>query len=355
MNTFLRSFVILLAAFFCFACGKKGDPGLPVTRAPEAPKRFHAAARAEGVILLWKASDKNADGSPLLDLSGFRILRSAMPIEEACLKCPRDYKLLYDYDYRGPNGQAPEKRWFYYQDAALAFKHVYTYTMQCYNEREHAGPPAKAIDVYWDTPPAAPSHFRWERKYRVVSLFWDPPASLADGTAAESLLGYNVYRTLQKGVYRDMPINQAIVPEPAYEDVPDTLDTVYFYTVRAVRAVQDTMIESAPSGEIEVAYMDITPPGAPQGLTVVPTKEGMLLKWIPKGEKDFGGFYIYRKSPGEDRFVRLNEKPVRENAWVDAGARVGRRYIYGVSSVDRSAGANESALSETVEVLYILK
>lgn len=347
--------LIIVCGFFLVACGKKGDPGLPITRAPQPAKRFQSTARTEGIFLLWKAPDTNADDSPLLDLSGFKLFRSDMPFEKACEKCPRDYIQLYDYDYKGPRGQLPEKKLFYYQDAALQYKHLYTYRLRCYNEKEVLGPPTKPIDVFWDVPPAPPVDFKARRSNKLVILEWTPPATLADGTPAEGVAGYTVYRTEERGVYEQAPVNDEPLAGPSFEDVPDKIDVTYFYTVRSVRKVRETLIESAPSPEIEVAYADITPPGVPEGLTAIPSKEGMLLKWIPKAEKDFAGFNIYRKDVKGERFVKLNEKPVTLNEWVDKTAEVGKRYTYGVTSVDRSAQANESAMSETVEVMFIFK
>jgi hypothetical protein len=342
-------------ALLFFACGKKGDPGLPVPRAPEAPKRFQAVARAEAIILLWKAPDTNANGSPLLDLAGFKIARSEMPIEKACLKCPREYREIFDYVYQGPRGQEPEKRLFYYQDTAVAFKNLYTYRMQCYNEKEHPGLPTKPVDVYWDVPPAAPLDLSVQRSNRLLRFTWNPPAALADGTPLDKIEGYTVYRTVTRGVYEQAPLHEAPVSEPVFEDTPEKLGVTYFYTVRALRRVQETLIESLPSNEIEVAYVDIQPPGIPEGLTAIPQKDGMLLKWIPKAEQDFAGFNIYRREARAGGFVRLNREPVPANSWLDTTAGLRTRYVYAVTSVDRSPQANESRMSETVEVLYIIK
>ena len=116
-----------------------------------------------------------------------------------------------------------------------------------------------------------------------------------------------------------------------------------------------TLIESDPSAEVEVSYMDITAPGAPQGLVAIPTKEGVLLKWVPKTEQDFAGFHLYRKEPDEDRFIRINKKLITKNSMVDATAQITKRYVYGVTAVDFSQKGNESDLSETVEILYLVE
>ena len=355
MKRYCNAAILFCVLLLVSSCGKKGDPGLPITVAPQPVKKFQVVARAEAVILLWRAPEQNADDSPLLNLSGFKIFRSEMPIEKACLRCPRDYTMIFDYDYKGPRGQEPEKKLFYYQDTSVKFKNLYTYKIYCYNEKDVLGPPTKPADVFWDAPLVPPAALKAERKNRAVLLSWNPPAALADGSAPDAIEGYNVYRATKQSDYAQAPENEEIVKDLFFEDLPENIDATFFYTVRAVRKVHETMIESAPSPEIEVAYMDITPPGVPQGLTAIPEKGGMLLKWIPKTEKDFAGFNVYRKDPSGAGFIKLNERLLQINSWTDSTASIGKRYVYGVTSVDRSAGANESELSEPVEVLYILK
>ncbi|MEI6124942.1 MAG: hypothetical protein WCQ99_00165 [Pseudomonadota bacterium] len=355
MKRCCNSVIMLCVVLLVVSCGKKGDPGLPITVAPQPVKKFQVVARAEAITLLWRAPDQNADDSPLLNLSGFKVFRSAMPIGKACLRCPRDYTMIFDYDYKGPRGQVPEKKLFYYQDTDVAFKNLYTYKIYCYDENEVSGQPTKPIDVYWDVPYLPPSGLKAERKNKAVALTWNPPAALANGTALDAIEGYNVYRSVKQGDYAQEPENDEAIKDAAFEDIPENMDTTYFYTVRAVRKVRETMIESAPAHEIEVAYLDITPPGAPRGLTAIPENSGVLLKWIPKAEKDFAGFNVYKKNPDGPGFIKLNEQLLQINSWTDTTAKLGKRYVYGVTSVDRSARANESEMSELVEVLYILK
>jgi len=353
-KAFTRIFIIAVTVLCC-ACGKKADPGLPIARIPEPPRQVTAVVRAEGIHLVWRAPDRNVDETPLLDLAGFKIQRAEMPLDKACRTCPREFREIFDYPYTGQRGQVPEKRLFYYQDTALSFKHLYTYTVRCYNDREHLGMPTKPLEVVWDVPPAPPRALRFERSNRLVRLFWTGSTTLTDGTPCPALEGYTVYRTMTRGVYSEPPINQELVTDTSFEDVPEKLNTTYFYTVRAVRRVEQTLIESLPSSEIEVAYLDLQPPSVPEGLTAVPTPQGILLKWIPKLEKDVAGINIYRSTQHGGSFVKLNSQPIAENSWIDTTVQTGVRYIYGITAVDRSPQANESPMSELVEVIYRLK
>lgn len=360
MNNLTKTCTLKLAAcllfmIVCCACGKKADPGLPLTRAPKPVQRLHAFARSESIVLIWRAPRENTDETPLIDLAGFTIYRDEVPLEDVCARCPKNFMPIYDYDYRGPRGSVPEKQWMIYHDRERTAGNLYTYMLRSYNEQGVAGPRSALVHVYWDVPPAPPRGLAAARRYRVVDITWQPPDGLEDGSPAADWAGYNVYRSTEPGTREQLPLNEGLVTGTSYQDVPEERDTVYFYTVRAVRAVHDTLIESAPAAEVQMAYRDITPPGTPQALTAVPTENGMLLKWMPKTESDFAGFNLYRRGPGEPSFRRLNEELITQSSWLDTTALIRKRYVYAVTSVDTSAQANESDFSEPVEVLYITR
>ena len=335
------------------ACGKKSDPGLPMPIVPDAPSRFQAVARSEGIFILWRAPEKNVNETELLDLAGFRIQRASEPIEKFCPKCPKNIIQLADIVYKGDRGKAPGKQQYHYLDTALDLDTVYFYQMMAYNEREHNGKATKPLIMYWGRPPAVPTGLKVERQNKLLLLSWQPVAALEDGSPLVGFGGYNIYRTTQQGVYEEGPINKEPVQEAVFEDVPDKIDATYFYTVRAARMVKETLVESGPSNELQVAYRDITPPGAPQGLVAIPRQDGVLLKWIGMFQKDIAGYNIYRREVGG--FVRLNARPVTDNSWVDTSAKPGNAYVYAVTSVDTSARANESSMSEQATVTFKLQ
>ncbi len=352
----LLQFVLLACAACLFlSCGKKADPFLSIQVAPEPVKRFRAVVRPDTVILLWKAPRQNTDDTDLLDLSGFYILREGVPREKACPACPRNFQQIHDLDYAGTRGQKPERDWFRYYDRRVKEGYIYAYAIQCYNERGVRGPNSKIVPVVYAVPSAAPEGVAIERRYRLLDITWDSPVHLADGSPAEDIIGYNVYRSSRPGMTEQFPLNQELVTDTFYEDVPEKYDVTYYYSIRAVRQVEQTLIESEPSAEQVIAYHDIVPPSVPQMLTAIPTKEGMLLKWRPKTERDFAGFNIYRREPGDEAFEQINTSLITDSSWVDTSVEIRGLYIYAVTSVDASAEANESELSEPVEVKYILK
>ena len=348
-----RAAVIIFCCFALLACGKKDDPSVPHAIGPEPVKKFRAFARSGGIILAWRPPTKNTDKTPLLDLESFKIYREEVAAADRCKKCPKNFRFFFEYAYKGPRGKVPERELFYYTDTAIKPGHVYSYKIQCLNERNMLGASSETVTVFWDVPPSPPSSVRYERKGRAVIFSWERPATLENGKPLAAGAGFNIYRSMEKGTYEGMPLNPEPLTEPAYQDTPATYDKTYYYVVRTVRQVFDTAIESAPSEELALLYEKLTAPGAPQGLTVIPDRNGMILKWIAKAEQGVAGFNVYRKDAGAGAFVRLNKELIQENSWSDTTARIGNRYIYAVTAVDQSLRKNESELSEPVSILHL--
>ena len=347
--------ILCVISVFAVSCGVKDGPYLPKQILSNPAKNFRVFVRSKGVLLRWNAPRENTDGSPLLSLGGFRVFRSDAAFEKICFSCPRDFSQIFDYNYMGPKNKAPEETTFFYLDIALEFKNLYTYKLQTYKESGDVGLSTGLVDVYWDAPPLKPNKVIAEKSGKMTIVSWDAPLTNEDGTPAEEIYGYNLYRSEIKDRESFVPLNRKVFKETAIEDIPPGNEKVYYYSVRAVRKVKHSLVESASSREVAVSYMDTSPPGIPTGLAAIPVKDGILLKWVPKAEKDFSGFNIYRKTGKEKDFVKINTSLVKAASWIDVEVKVKHRYVYAVTSVDSSAAANESEFSEPVKVYYIFK
>lgn len=349
----LINILLVISLPLLLSCGKKGNPVAPRAFGPQAVKRFQAAARSGGIMLMWKPPTRNTDKMPLLDLESFKIFREEVRFEDRCRSCPKNFVTLFEYAYKGPRGKVPERELFFYTDRDIKPRHVYTYKIECLNEGGMLGAASNIVTVFWDVPPSPPTSLNVERKGRYSVLAWESPALLEDGTPPAEIAGFNIYRSLQQGVYENAPLNAEPVAETTFQDMPETYDQTYFYTVRTVRKVIDSFIESAPSAENSLLFSDITAPSAPQGLTAIPSREGMLLKWVAKSERGVAGYHVYRKEPGGRDFIRINRELIQANSWVDTSAHTGKQYIYAVTAVDESLQHNESPLSEPVTILHL--
>jgi hypothetical protein len=358
LRRWVRAVLVCVAAggaLLLTACGRKGDPGLPVRPAPEAIRQVQVFARSDAAVLMWKPPLRNTTGGELLDLAGFRIYREAVRMGDECRGCPPALRLHYDYAAAGPHGRVPERTWQVFYDRGLAAGHVYTYMIRGYTARGTEGPPSQVLTVHYDAVPRPPGSLSCQRTPAGIRIAWEPPAELVSGAPAGELAGYTIYRSREPGAAAQLPVSQTLVQEHVWEDVPPEVDQVYYYCVRAVRRVQQTLLESDPSAECSVEYADLALPGVPRMLTAIATGEGILLKWVPEFDVEYAGFNIYRRLPGEERFTRLNRDVVTVNSWLDTTAQPLRRYVYAVTSIERAPRGRESGLCEPVDIWYIVR
>jgi hypothetical protein len=333
-------------------CGKKGPPKPPRAVVPKAIRNLEAKPVGEAVRLTWSIPRKNTDGTSPVDLKGFKVLRSAIPMEKACEGCPKRFELLHDLDYQLLVSQERiQDRRVLLEDAALKREYQYAYKVISYNVREKLSPDSNIVEVNWDLPAAAPDNLRGRlTQDGIIYLAWDAPGSLADGSPAGEIAGYNVYRREKGQMQGISPLNDELVPELFYGDAQIEEEKDYVYTVRALRMSGSTPVESAQSEELSVSTKDVTPPQAPQGLVATPVKNGILLKWLDNTETDLLGYYVYRRIEAGEGFERITEEPLRIPGYLDTDTVAEKPYAYLVTAVDRSPRANESDPSEAAEV-----
>jgi hypothetical protein len=84
--------VLLCAASFSAACGRKGDPRAPELVTPQIIRNLSGRTGANGVTLTWSRPSETIDGKELKDLSSFVIFRKELP--PGCLDCPVPYRQL---------------------------------------------------------------------------------------------------------------------------------------------------------------------------------------------------------------------------------------------------------------------
>jgi fibronectin type 3 domain-containing protein len=239
--------------------------------------------------------------------------------------------------------EAKGKRFFFFLEDLEARK-VYEYQVVSINHRDHSSAPSNPVFVYWDDPPTPPMMVKGVPGDKRVELSWDPVGGVT---------GYNVYRKIEGEEYSVRPLNREPLTVTQYEDLSVENEKRYLYSVRTLRRVVKTDVESKGSVEVQVTPTDLIAPGPPQGLVGVPLKNGIELNWIKNPESDLLGYNVYRRSSGEAEFKRLNEIPLPKEIYLDEGVALGQDYEYVVTAVDRSPHRNESPKSEEVRVKYI--
>ena len=169
----------------------------------------------------------------------------------------------------------------------------------------------------------------------------------ADGSRYTGFVGYNVYRGTAKGRHEETPVNSEPLRENALRDTAVHNDTTYFYIVRAVDSPALPWKESLDSEEVSATPRDMTPPGRPAGITVVPGVGRVFLTWAENNERDLDGYHVYRSEKSTGDFLRLTEKPLVRTTFTDETAKAGITYYYAISAVDKTG--NEGKRSKAVK------
>jgi fibronectin type 3 domain-containing protein len=335
--------LLLLILLLASACGIKRPPAPWSSVVPRRIVDLQAFPREGRLLLEWTAPKANTDNSPLTDLSGFRILRSVgILVGGECKGCGEQVKLFSEI--RLDKGEEAKGKRFSFFAEDLEARKVYVYQVVSTNRRDHSGVPSNPVSVYWDDPPTSPMMVKGVPGDKRVDLSWDP---------VDGVTGYNVYRKIEGVDYPVRPLNREPLTATQYEDLNVDNEKKYLYSIRALRRVVKTDVESKGSAEVLVTPTDLTAPGPPKGLAGVPLKNGIELNWIRNPESDLLGYTVYRRSSSEPEFKRLNEIPLPKEIYLDEGVALGQDYEYVVTAVDNSPNKNESPRSEEVRVKYI--
>jgi len=350
---FLKTvFFYILCTVAFLSCGKKDEPSAPVTMAPAKIKDLTALPQGKAITLSWSIPRKNTYGLELSNLKGFKILRSEKDFKDGCIECPKRFLILYDIDYKTYMMNKPQATRINYSDRDLQFKNIYTYKVVSYTSANQPSRGSNAQEVFWDLPSLPPKNCQAELKDKSVVLIWEEPPALEDGSPLKELAGYNLYRRFPGEDYPLKPINSEPITTLACRDKGIETDRDYYYTIRAVRKIKETFIESEGCEEVIINTTDRTPPDAPTGLIAIPTQRGIMLKWNENKESDFKGYILYRKSAGEADLKRLLTTLLTRASYLDRSATREKTYTYAVTAIDDASKANESEFSEEVTLEY---
>lgn len=327
--------------FLSIACGKKGPPVSLDRIVPKAITDLSSSVREGRVILQWSVPNKNTDGSDLVNLAGFKVLRGYY--EEECKGCPERLIPIAEVGLSSGENHWIEANRVFWVDTGLRPGGKYLYRVMAVNRRGHYSQGSNRVELQWDIPPGPPERLGVVAGDGMVELRWSPVKEAA---------GFNVYRSQQGEAYPLQPVNPEPIENTHYRDTGVVNDREYRYAVRSVRRAGGTPIEGSNSTPITATPGDLIPPSRPTGLAAFPLADGMELRWIANPEPDVVGYRVYRRKVFERAFERLTDEIVRETFYVDKGVRRDEEYDYHITAIDASRHRNESAFSEMVRVRY---
>ena len=293
-------------------------------------------------MLQWSLPTENTDGTKLVDLVGFKVLRESFKGGE-CPGCPERLNPIAEIDLGSPGSYLTLGGRIVWMDKGLQPGKTYGYRVVAFNKRSHLGQKSNRVEVFWGVPLPPPDQFRAAPGDGVVELEWTP---------VEGAVGYNIYRSRTGKEFPLRPVNRELTGDLRYRDTQVVNEREYRYAVRSVSREEKTLIEGENSAPITVVPVDLIPPSPPTGLVAFPMEDGVELRWIGNPESDIVEYHVYRRSMDEPKSERLTDKPVRETVYLDRGVSRGEEYDYRITAIDGSRNKNESPFSELVRVRY---
>jgi hypothetical protein len=346
---------VLFAVVALGACGKKGPPVAPELRVPVVPAALHGSVDGESIVVSWTVPQRRLDGTRLRAVDRYTLYRreeaDAGPTKSAMLSHGRvvgyDEIATIRTDAPAPATiQGGSVTWVDRQTLAVGRRYVYVVTAEDAIGRSSA--PSERLVVPFLAAPKAPTAVDAKPGDRRVTLTWQPPAALIDGSPVTDDVRYLVLR----GSGAEGPL-AAITPQPlaetTYTDTGLDNDADYRYAVRAVRVEPAVTAAGEASATVAAAPGDTTPPSPPNGLVAVPSADAVRLAWNASPEPDVATYAIYRAA-GSGEFMRIATTTAPGTVYTDRDVRAGTTYRYAVTALDSARRANESPRSNVVSV-----
>lgn len=282
-----RLFLIIVAVAsisFITSCGKKGDPTLKTFEKPMPVKEIRAVHREDELIISW-----SYPASERAKIKGFYIEKAIGDGQEAIGK---------RQEYKNIAFLKNDISQFIDKDFKVGI--FYFYKIRVYSLRDIISDDSPIIKAAPKELPKPPVKLSYRLTNDSVEIAWQ-----AIGNGQEAIgIGYNIYKSYEKGKYSASPVNNIPLRESFFKDRIEKEKTVYY----TVRALLDTELkdEGYLSEELEINPETFIP-SQPHNLKYVPSKQKVYLMWYENPEIWVGGYRIYRKKESETEFKLIGE------------------------------------------------
>jgi hypothetical protein len=187
----------------------------------------------------------------------------------------------------------------------------------------------------------------------VVTIAWLAPVENVDGITPAAVVGYNVYRRLQKRDVGGDLLNSQPISVASFTDSKFQYQVDYVYFVRALSQGANGLIESADSEPFPFTPVDRFAPSAPNPVSIASSNGSISLFWPSSAERDVIGYNVYRAGSADapdGAWTRLNDQPATPVTFRDEQVVIDQTYFYRVTAVDRfnNESARSRVVSETV-------
>lgn len=235
-----RWLLIMLVGLVLTSCGHRG-PVRPLGKPlPAAPEGFTAQQQGQSVLLAWTAPNRRQDGSLLDDLASFSLERAIFEPGNDCPECDANLTQLAQISTDFVRQATRIGSRYYYRDRAIRANKIYRYWVSAVTDGGVEGSVARA-KALTQTPPLAPVTVQGIARDRHAELSW---------SAADDVVGYNIYRRVAEQPFDPEPRNDAPLTVTEFTDFEVENDKAYGYAVRSVRQIDQQTVESELSATV---------------------------------------------------------------------------------------------------------
>lgn len=327
---------ITLALSICilclaFSCGKKAAPAPKQQLVPGGIGEVSGEIKDGVLFLSFAIPTKNMDGSPVVDLAGFKI-------QKRCVSCGGVFEAFKEVRLDDDKGFAVVRNRVYIYDDQLSNGYKYEYRVYPFTGKGALGDSSKAYSIQWQEPPGKPAgKITIKENDGKVELSWP----------SEQGFMYNIYR-YDNDVYQLFPINKDPLSSPYFIDSGLKNGHTYAYEIRKVKVIAKKNWEGEGL-RVEATPKDLTPPSAPRNVKAEKRGSVVQVSWLQNKEDDLAGYNVYRVTGRSEQ--KLTKTPTKDTVFIDHTIGDNRYLSYYVTSVDLSG--NESEQSR--EAIIILK
>jgi len=350
-----RLATLALLGLALVACGKKGPPVAPELRLPVAPAGLQASIDEDSILLTWTNPGRRFDGTPLKDLTEVKLHRredsDGGPLKPAMLSAGQvvGYNELAAIRLDSPAPATIQGGTVHWVDRqGLVLGHRYVYVVTAVDSLGRSSAPSERRPITFLAAPRPPLGVEASAGNHQVTLSWNAPAELTDGSPVSGDLRYIVLR----GTGSEGPLT-ALTLQPlaatSYADAGLENDSEYRYAVRAVRVDPLATAAGAPSAVVTATPVETTRPTPPSNLVAVPSPGAVRLAWSRSPEATVALYAIYRAA-GTGALIRIATTLSGNTTFIDRDVQPGTAYRYAVTAIDNARRPNESAHSTEVTV-----
>ena len=238
---FLTSLTLLLIA----GCGNKGPVRPFQEKLPSAVQSARILQRGAEFQLLWKAPQRNQDGTPLSDLDTVNIARLFSSEGQFCAECTKPWPVIarIQTELSAPAQTAGDL--YLFSDQGATKGQTARYRLQPQNRLGDVGP-VLTLKQEYRSPIAAPTGLIAVPHDRSVDLNWQPASIPTGGT----LVGYQIYRRENDKPFFPLAINLHPEKKMVFSDFGLNNSSTYHYRIRSLFDFKGQLVESLPSLEV---------------------------------------------------------------------------------------------------------